>query len=216
MRKPDRQAAAAAIDAFLRALGREPQDDPNLVGTAARVADMFSQDLCAGYGIDATALLARETFPVETTSGSAGVVVLRDLAVTTTCPHHLMPATGLATVAFAPQSRLVGIGTVGHALDALSRRLTLQEEIGENMARALFDALAPVWAGCRLVLTHTCMTARGQRRHGARVETISIVPAGDRPVAYYLLSGSTSGPAPGSASGSAPAQPAHSHDPGSS
>jgi len=187
MKKPDLQAAAAALDAFLRALGRDPEREPALVGTPARVAEMFSHDLCSGYDVDPTALLARETFPVES-NGGTGIVVIRDLALTTTCPHHLMPATGLATVAFAPQAHLVGIGTVGRALDALSRRLTLQEEIGENMARAVFDALAPAWAGCRLVLTHTCMTARDQRRHGARVETVNIVPASERTLAYHVLS----------------------------
>src|SRR5262245_9734237 len=36
MSKPDRRAAAAAIEAFLRALGR---NEPDLAGTGARVAD---------------------------------------------------------------------------------------------------------------------------------------------------------------------------------
>jgi len=194
MKEPDYQAAAAAIDAFLRALGREPERESALLGTPARVAEMFGRDLCAGYETDATALLAREAFPAQARPGGSGVVVVRDLAVTTTCPHHLMPATGLATVAFAPQARLIGIGTVGRALDALSRRLTLQEEIGENLAHALFDALAPEWAGCRLVLTHTCMTARDQRRHGARVETLSVVPVTERASAYHVLSASVGSP----------------------
>jgi len=186
MNKPDRKAAAAAIDAFLRALGHDPEKEPALSQTPTRVADMFALDLIGGYETDATALLAEDAIAVEGKSSATDVVVVRDLAVTTTCPHHLMPATGLATVAFAPRERLIGIGTIGRALDAFSRRLTLQEEIGENMARALFDAIAPASAGCRLVLSHTCMTARAQRRHGARVETVSIVPAGNA-LAYHVL-----------------------------
>ncbi|WP_394845838.1 GTP cyclohydrolase I [Pendulispora brunnea] len=183
----DLKAAAAAIDAFLRALGRDAAREPELVGTPDRVAEMFARDLCEGYDTDPAALLAGEALAAETSSRGGDVVVVRDLAVATTCPHHLMPATGLATVAFAPRERLVGIGALGRALDALSRRLTLQEEIGEKMARAIFDGLSPAWAGCRLVMTHTCMTARGHRRHGARVETVSILPVSERPVAYHVL-----------------------------
>src|SRR5262245_53136179 len=48
----DRRAAAAAIDAFLRAIGR---DEPDVVGTGARVADMFLDELCAGYSVDTRA-----------------------------------------------------------------------------------------------------------------------------------------------------------------
>jgi GTP cyclohydrolase I len=197
MSKPDLQAATAAMNAFLRAIGRDPEAEADLRETPQRVAEMFALDLCAGYQVDATALLAKDAMPLSQPHAGGGekkqrgagsdVVVLRDLAVTTTCPHHLMPATGVATVAFAPREKLVGIGTVGRALDALSRRLTLQEEIGQKMAQAVYDALAPAWAGCRLVMTHTCLTARGARRHGARVETVSIVPAGSDALAYHVL-----------------------------
>jgi GTP cyclohydrolase I len=179
---PDRDAAAAAITAFLRAIGRDPDIEPALAGTGARVADAFVDDLCAGYAVDARALLAHEVI-----DGGTDLVVVRGLAVATTCPHHLMPAIGTAAVAFAPRGRVVGIGAVGRAVDAFARRLTLQEEIGEAVVDAIADALAPAWVGCRLVLTHSCMTARGERRHGARVETLALRGEVDRALAQAAL-----------------------------
>jgi GTP cyclohydrolase I len=181
----DAKAAAAAVEDFLRALGRDPRTEPELKDTAQSVARAFCNDLCAGYDIDPVQLLRDETIPAK--PSATEVVVLRDLAVTTTCPHHLMPATGLATVAFAPRERLVGIGAIGRALDGYSRRLALQEDIGAQLSSALGEALAPAWAACRLVLHHTCMTARGDRRHGARLETISVFGDCDRATVYRLL-----------------------------
>jgi len=170
----DKPAAANAIEAFLRALGRDPAREPDLAGTGERVASAYADELCSGYAVDVGALLAGST--VQTEAKATEVVVLRDVAVTTMCPHHLMPASGLATVAFAPRGKLVGLGTLAAVVDAYTRRLTLQETIGERVVAALVEHLSPHWAGCRLVLSHSCLTARGERKHGARAETLALAP----------------------------------------
>ncbi len=189
----DRKAASEAIDAFLRAIGRDPRTEPALLGTGARVTDAFIDELCAGYDVDVAALLASHVIPVTAAKRAASteVVVVRDIAVTTTCPHHLMAASGTATVAFAPRETLLGIGAVGRVVDAFAHRLALQEDIGVHVASALADALDPAWVGCRIVLSHSCMTARGERRHGATVETLSIAGAADRALVHRLLGAST-------------------------
>jgi GTP cyclohydrolase I len=61
------------------------------------------------------------------------------------CPHHLMPASGTATVAYAANDRIVGVGAIARVVDAFSRRLTLQETIGAEVTRALDKHLAPRW-----------------------------------------------------------------------
>src|SRR5580693_848909 len=55
----DLEAAAGAIDTFLRALGRDSERDPSLAGTGARVATMFAEELLAGYAVDVDALLSQ-------------------------------------------------------------------------------------------------------------------------------------------------------------
>ena len=59
-------------------------------------------------------------------------------------------------------------------VDAFAHRLTLQETIGEEVAGALVEHLKPRWAACRLTMSHACMCARGERRHGARVESVAL------------------------------------------
>ena len=189
----DRKAASAAIDAFLRAIGRDPEGEPALVGTGARVADAFVDDLCDGYGVDVRTLLAANVIArpagrvPDIERASTEIVVVRDVAITTTCPHHLMAASGFATVAFAPRDKLLGIGVVARVVDAFAHRLTLQEDIGESVGSAIAVALDPIWVGCRILLSHSCMTARGERRHGATVETISIAGTADRLLVHRLL-----------------------------
>ena len=169
----DRTAAANAIDAFLRAIGRDPALEPDLAGTGARVADAYVDELCAGYAVDTRALLAASAIPFPGASG-AGFVVVRDIPITTMCPHHLLPASGTATVAMHARDRLVGIGTLASLVDAHARRLTLQERIGEAVASDIEAVLEPDWVGCRIVLVHACMVARGERAIGSRVETVAL------------------------------------------
>ena len=170
MSTPDRHAAAQAIDTFLRAIGRDPAAEPDLQGTGARVADAFVDELCAGYAIDTRALLAAHTLDVTAPS----LVILRDIPVVTTCPHHLMPAVGTADVAIQATARILGIGAIGELVDAHARRLTLQEHTGERVVADLEAALAPAWVACRILLSHGCMIARGSRPIGTKVETLAL------------------------------------------
>jgi GTP cyclohydrolase I len=186
----DRKAAARAIEDFLRALGHDIEGE--LVGTGERVADAWVDDLLEGESIDAAAVLREGS--IEHDGRDRGLVVVRDLAVTTMCPHHLLPAHGTGLVAYLPGRRLAGIGTIAHVLDALSHRLTLQEEIGEVVTELLTSELGARGALCCLSLTHTCLVARGERKSGSIVETIATAgtfaeASSDRDLAFAALSG---------------------------
>lgn len=166
----DRTAAANAIDAFLRAIGRDPTRDPDLIGTGMRVTSAFLDELCVGYTVDTRAILAASAIDAEV---SSALVVVRDIPITTMCPHHLMPASGRATVAMQPRKRLIGVGTVASLVDAHARRLALQERIGEGVVDDMQAVLDPEWVACRIVLVHGCMVARGERAIGSNVETLA-------------------------------------------
>ncbi len=62
---------------------------------------------------------------------------------------------------------------IAELLDAFAHRLTLQEQIGEEVVATLARELDARWVACRLVMTHACVSARGERKHGARVETVA-------------------------------------------
>ena len=178
----NRGAAAAAIEEFLRAIGRS---GPELAGTGARVADMFVDDLCAGYGVDTRKLVEESALDASTPS----LVSVRDIHVVTTCPHHLLPSVGTATVAFKAPVRLVGLGTLVALVDAHARRLALQELIGDGVVSDLDAVLTPEWVGCRLVLSHGCMIARGERAIGTNVETVALRAPPDKVAEAHVALG---------------------------
>jgi GTP cyclohydrolase I len=168
----DRAAAERAIRAFLVALGYDPAKSEDLQGTPARVTEAFETDLLAGEGVDVRELLLAESSVIGA-AGPRGLVVVDRISVATICPHHLLPGLGQAAVAYLPGQRLVGIGTIARLVDAVARRLTLQEDIGESVVRALMEHAGASGAYCRLELTHSCLSARGARQGDARVVTIA-------------------------------------------
>lgn len=168
----DLDAAEHAVEALLKALGHDPGQEAELAGTPARVAEALAHDLLAGEAIDVAKLLGEPPSVSRTRVG--GVVVVREIAVATLCPHHLLPALGRATVAYLPGPRLLGIGTIAAVVDALARRLTLQEQIGRNVVAALVEHGGARGAYCRLSLVHSCLSARGSRQSTASVQTVAV------------------------------------------
>ncbi len=162
-RSVDLNRAARAIEEFLRAIGAPLDTDPELVGTGERVASAFAEDLLCGYDMDEAEILTEGV-----ASRAQGLVVVTNLATATLCPHHLLPATGLAHVGYLPGERVVGLGALGSLVDCFSRRLALQEDIAANVADALIQHLGARGAAVVVDLAPTCMTVRGDRRHDAR------------------------------------------------
>lgn len=165
----DLPAAERSIAGFLRALGYD-LSDPELRETPARVAEAYASDLLAGEGADLEAIAADGSAPL---TSEVGLVVVKDLAVTTVCPHHLLPALGTAVVGYLPGQRLLGLGTFPRLIDAAARRLTLQEAIGDRIVGALMTGAGARGAFCQIELLHGCLAARGPRRVEARMVTLA-------------------------------------------
>lgn len=172
---PDLDRAARAIEEFLAALGHDAESDPELAGTGARVAEAFAEDILDGYAMDPATIL-------EETCASTGrteLVVVRGIAITVTCPHHLLPSTGVATVAYRPKDKLAGLGALGRLVQCRGRRLALQETVAQQVADDLVEHLGAASAGCALDLSPACMIARGGRQVGARALSVAVAGAED-------------------------------------
>jgi GTP cyclohydrolase IA len=165
-----REAARAAIRDFLVALGHDPDRDPELAETPARVVEAFADELLTGYGRDLTALVTKDSSPAPE---RAGLIAVRDVAVATVCPHHLMPALGRANVVYRPGARILGLGVIARLVDACARRLVLQETIGQDVVMTLVKHAGVRGALCEITLVHGCLSARGAQQMDARVTTVA-------------------------------------------
>jgi GTP cyclohydrolase I len=181
----DRAAARRAIADFLRALGHDPSADAELEKTPERVVAAFADELLSGYAVDLDALLRDGASPAP--AAAAGVVAVKGIALSTVCPHHLLPALGHADVAYAPGATVLGLGTVARLVDAFARRLTLQEGIGHHVVETLMTRAGARGAYCRIELTHGCLSARGACQANARAVTVSSAGSLLEPAGVALL-----------------------------
>jgi len=170
MRAPNLKAAAQGIALFLDALGYDA-GAPDLVGTPERVAEAFARELLQGERADLAELVGQGSEPAP--AGTRGLVMVRGISVVGVCPHHLLPAVGHATVGYLPGERLLGLGTLARLAQACSRRLALQEAVGEAVVSALLNHGQARGAFCRLVLLHTCLATRGAEQPEARLITLA-------------------------------------------
>jgi GTP cyclohydrolase I len=163
-RAPDRAGMRRAVAAFLRAARLDPEE-PNLKDTPRRVADAWADEFLAGYRGSAASALA-EVFPIVAT-GERELVVVTNLHYRSMCPHHLMPYSGTAHVAYLPGAAVVGFGRLPLLIETLAHRLVLQEELARQIACALVEHLGSQGAACLLTAEQTCLRLRGSEQHEA-------------------------------------------------
>ena len=164
----DLAAAARAIEAFLQALGHPVDSDLQLKDTGRLVAAAFHDELLAGYRVNPAELLHDSI-----AASSTDLLVVRAVATTCICPHHLLPASGWVHIGYVPNGKIVGLGALSRLVNCWARRLILQETLCEEIALALETHLGASAAGCIAEFAPMCLTARGERPHQARVTTVA-------------------------------------------
>jgi GTP cyclohydrolase I len=158
----DRAAAERAIASLIRALGLDPEREPELRETPARVAAMYAEIFS---GLPPTPEPELATFPRPDSDGE-DLVLIRDMPFHSLCIHHFVPFFGRAHVAYLPGRTLVGISGIARVLEHWARRPQLQERLGAQVADHLQRALAPRGVAVLIEARHLCMEMRGVRKPG--------------------------------------------------
>jgi GTP cyclohydrolase I len=102
------------------------------------------------------------------------MVVLKDIEFYSTCEHHFQPFFGKAHIAYIPNKKVIGISKLARILEVFTRRLQIQERIGEQVTDFLMKELGAKGAGCILEAKHFCMVARGVEKQNSVMVTSSI------------------------------------------
>jgi GTP cyclohydrolase I len=164
--RPTQPEAEAAIRTLIAWLGDDP-DRIDLQGTPARVVEAYGE-LFAGYRADPAGLLRQSLMPTET---GGQLVLLRAIRFVSFCEHHLLPFIGHADVGYVPRRHVVGLGSMAAVVDALARRLQIQERMTDELASAMIEALDPLGVAVVMRAEHQCLAARGACKAGARLVT---------------------------------------------
>ncbi len=160
----DRRKMESAVRDFLSAAGLDLKD-ANLLETPRRVAEAWAEEFLSGYGQSAATALA-DRFPVSKKSDRE-LVVVTNLHFRSMCPHHLMPYSGIAHLAYVPGREVVGFGRLAALVDVFAHRLVLQEELARQIAVALQDELGSKGAACLIRAEQSCFRLRGEEQHQA-------------------------------------------------
>lgn len=163
----DQLAARRAVAELLTALGQDP-DSERLVDTPRRVVDAFAELLTP-------AAYAFTTFPNQ--EAYDGLVLVRDIAFTSLCEHHLLPFSGVAHIGYLPGERIVGLSKLARTVETFARRLQVQERLTQQIAGWLNDQLQPGGVGVVIEAEHQCMSLRGARATGSRTVTSCLLGA---------------------------------------
>lgn len=171
----DTEAIKEHIRGILVALGDDP-DREGLIDTPDRVARMYEKVFEGmNYTNDEIAQMFNKTFSIDSRGSENDMVIVKDIDIFSYCEHHMALMYDMkVAVAYLPKERVIGLSKIARIADMVGKRLQLQERIGADIAEIIqkitdSEDVAVIIEGC-----HSCMTARGIEKAGAKTITTTL------------------------------------------
>ncbi len=120
-------------------------------------------DATIGYEGDPKLLTV---FPTECRGGSdceISQVIEGPIPFIALCEHHALAFQGVAHVAYVAHEHVIGLSKLTRLVRLFSRRFTIQERIGQEVADWLVEHLQPPGVAVHLEAAHLCTQMRGVR-----------------------------------------------------
>jgi len=140
------------------ALGLDLQD-PSLEKTPLRVARMYVNEVFTGLDSDTFPNISY--IPYIYKDGERSQMILVNVSFTSFCEHHFVPIHGVATVAYLPNEKLIGLSKIPRIVNYFARRPQVQERLTAQIADSLSLLLDTEDVAISLQAKHYCVIARG-------------------------------------------------------
>ena len=137
-------------------LGLDLNDD-SLTDTPKRVAKMYVNEIF--WGLDYAAF--PKVTVVDNKMQYNEMVVERGISVQSYCEHHFVNIDGLATVAYIPNNKVLGLSKMNRVVEYFSRRPQIQERLTEQVYHALSFILETDNVALTIDAKHFCVKSRG-------------------------------------------------------
>ncbi len=147
-----------AVKKILKHIGEEPERE-GLVDTPKRVKKAW-EFMCSGYKQNPLEIIQSALF----TSTNQEMVIVKDIELYSTCEHHMLPIIGKAHVAYIPDGKVIGLSKIPRVVDVFARRLQIQEQLTEQIADAINEAISPKGVAVVIDARHMCMEMRGVQK----------------------------------------------------
>jgi GTP cyclohydrolase I len=155
-----------AFTNIMLTLGLDLTDD-SLIETPKRVAKMYVNEIF--WGLD------YEAFPkctaVDNKMKYNEMVCERNINVQSNCEHHFVVIDGLATVAYVPNQKVLGLSKINRIVEYFSKRPQIQERLTEQIFHTLQFILETEDVAVMIDAKHYCVSARGVEDTGSSTVT---------------------------------------------
>ena len=153
-----------AVATIITALGGDVNSD-SLKETPKRVAKMY-EEVFQGmfYTNDELVDMFGKCFDEP---NARDLVVVSNIPAFSYCEHHMALMYNMRiSVAYIPDERVIGLSKIARIVDLVTRRLQLQERIGQDIAYIMEDICKTHDVRRVVDGEHSCMTARGIKKPG--------------------------------------------------
>ena len=168
-RKDKIEAIEGHFTYIMRILGLDLSDD-SLIDTPKRVAKMYVNEIF--WGLD------YEAFPKCTTVDNKmkynEMVCERNVNVQSNCEHHFVVIDGLATVAYVPKGKVLGLSKINRIVEYFSKRPQIQERLTEQIFHTLQFILETDDVAVLIDAQHYCVKSRGVEDTGSSTVTVRL------------------------------------------
>ena len=163
------EAIAPLFKQIMDTLGLDLTDD-SLEDTPRRVAKMYVNEIF--WGLDYT------KFPKCTAIDNKmdykhSFVLERNINVQSNCEHHFVVIDGVATVAYIPHNKVLGLSKLNRIVEFFAKRPQVQERLTEQICEAISFIAETDDVAVYIDAQHYCVKSRGIQDTGSSTVTLS-------------------------------------------
>lgn len=162
------ESTSALSDTYKKIIGLigENIQREGLIKTPQRAAKAI-QFLTQGYDQNPEQILNSAIFSEDYSQ----MVLVKEIEFYSLCEHHLLPFFGKAHIAYIPNGKIVGLSKLPRVVDALARRLQVQERLTNEVRDCLENTLNPKGVAVVMEAKHLCMQMRGVEKQNSLTTT---------------------------------------------
>ena len=173
----DKNRLENAFKEIILALGDNPTRE-GLIDTPKRAAEMYLEMFEGmNYSNDEIAVMFNKLFDEDYLTDSKNLVVVKDIDIFSHCEHHLALMYDMTVdIAYIPNGKVIGLSKLARIADMVSKRLQLQERIGNDILYIVKKITNSNDILVRITGCHSCVTARGIKK---RSKTVTVTKIGN-------------------------------------
>ena len=164
---------AAITDSFgdiMIELGLDTTDE-SLMDTPKRVAKMYVNEIFYGLNYD---YFPKCTAIENKMSNEGSFVLEKNINVQSNCEHHFVVIDGLATLAYLPKKKVLGLSKLNRIVQFFAKRPQVQERLTEQIRATIQYVAQTDDVAVYVDAKHWCVKSRGIQDQTSSTVTLSV------------------------------------------